>query len=140
MIRHLNGLGIACRRLPEIPGASTAAAPASAAAPAGKAAKVVKKPVAKETPAKNLTVAVAPKPVAATPASARGTTTRVRVAEVVGLLKKSTKPAKLPSLKSAIKSWFKPALQDKAVDAIVLSLQGGNQITVSGSKVTYLLG
>lgn len=138
LVRHLNGLGIVCRRLPEIPGAATA--PAPAAAPARKAAKVVKKAAAKKAPAKNVALTVAPRPVAATPAAAKGTTARARVAEVVDLLKKSSKPAKLSSLKSAIKSWFKPALDDKAVDAIVQSLQGSKQIAVTGTKVTYLLG
>ncbi len=138
LVRHLNGLGIVCRRLPEIPGATAVAKPA--AAPAKKAVKAVKKAAAKKAPAKSVTVTVAPKPNTATPAAAKGTTTRTRVPEVVALLKKSTKPAKLSSLKSAIKSWFKPELDDIAVDALVQSLQTNKKITVSGTKVTYLLG
>jgi hypothetical protein len=71
---------------------------------------------------------------------AKGTTTRARVPEVIKLLKKSTKPAKLSSLKSSMKSWFKPPLDDKAVDAIVQSLQSSKKIVVSGTKVAYALG
>lgn len=142
LVRHLNGLGIVCRRLSEIPGAMAAAVVVTTPATgvAKKVTKAVKKAAVKKTLAKNVTVTVMPKSSVATPAAAKGTTTRARVAEVVGLLKKSTKPAKLSSLRSAIKSWFKPALDDKAVDAIVQSLQGSNKITVSGTKVTYLLG
>lgn len=139
LVRHLNGLGIVCRRLPEIPGASppvTAAAPAAAT----KTVKPVKKAAAKKAAAKNVTVTVMPKVGAATPAPAKGTTTRARVPEVIALLKKSTKPAKLSSLKSAIKSWFKPALEDKAVDALVQGLQTSKKIAVTGTKVTYSLG
>jgi hypothetical protein len=62
------------------------------------------------------------------------------VPEVIKLLKKSTKPAKLSSLKSSMKSWFKPPLDDKAVDAIVQSLQSSKKIVVSGTKVAYALG
>lgn len=141
LVRHLNGLGIVCRRLPEIPGAGAVAKPAAAPAKkAVKAVRAVKKAVAKKAPAKSATVTPAAKPNAATPAAAKGTTTRTRVPEVVALLKKSTKPAKLSSLKSAIKSWFKPELDDLAVDALVQSLQTNKKITVSGTKVTYSLG
>lgn len=55
------------------------------------------------------------------------------------LNKTSTKPAKLSSLRSSIKSWFKPPLDDKAVDAIVQSLQSSKKIAVSGTKVAYAL-
>ena len=63
-----------------------------------------------------------------------------RVQEVVARLKKSSKPAKLATLKSSIKSWFKPPMDDKAVAAIVQSLQDRKLITVTGAKVAYALG
>jgi hypothetical protein len=135
LVRYLNDRGIACRRHPEIPGVSPVAtktvtskkvANAIAKAPAKKVAKVM--------------VTVLPQTSGIAPA-AKGTTTRARMPEVINLLKKtSTKPAKLSSLKSSIKSWFKPPLDDKAVDAIVQSLQSSKKITVDGTKVVYSLG
>ena len=62
-----------------------------------------------------------------------------RVAQVVDRLRKSSKPAKLSTLKSSIKSWFTPPLDDKAVATIVQALQDGGQITVTGTKVAYTL-
>ena len=149
LVRHLVRLGIPCQRIPDIDGAPAVAKPA-----AKKAAKAVQKAVAKvaakKAPAKPApTKQVAPKqaapkqatpaPVArpATPSAAKGTPTRV--AEVVARLKKSSKPAKMTTLRSSIKSWFKPALDDKAVDAVVQALQGTGQIKVDGTKVAYAL-
>ena len=76
-------------------------------------------------------------PAVAAPSAAKGTPTRA--AEVVARLKKSSKPAKMTTLRSSIKSWFKPALDEKAVDAIVQALQGSGQIKVDGTKVAYAL-
>ena len=89
--------------------------------------------------ATKVTVTVLPEANGAAPA-AKGATTNARVPEVIALLKKSTKPSKLSGLKSSIKSWFKPALEDKAVDAIVQSLQTSKKIVVTDTKVTYSLG
>ena len=150
LVRHLVGLGIPCQRIPDIDGTPAAAKPA-----AKKAAKVVQKTVpkvaakkapAKQAPAKQAAPkaaapkqAATPAPVAKTaaPSAAKGTPTRV--AEVVARLKKSSKPAKMTTLRSSIKSWFKPALDEKAVDAIVQALQGSGQIKVDGTKVAYAL-
>ncbi|GAB3380134.1 PIN domain-containing protein [Lysobacter fragariae] len=132
LVRHLEKQGIACRRLTEIPGG-----PATAGA-AKKATKAVAKKVAKKAATK-VTVTVLPEANGAAPA-AKGATTSARVPEVIALLRKSTKPTKLSGLKASIKSWFKPALDDKAVDAIVQSLQSSKKITVSGTKVVYSLG
>ena len=150
LVRHLVGLGIPCQRIPDIDGTPAAAKPA-----AKKAAKVVQKTVpkvaAKKAPAKQAPAKqAAPKPAApkqaatpapvaktAAPSAAKGTPTRV--AEVVARLKKSSKPAKMITLRSSIKSWFKPALDEKAVDAIVQALQGSGQIKVDGTKVAYAL-
>jgi hypothetical protein len=141
LVRHLVGLGIPCQRIPDIDVPPAAAKPA-----AKKATKAVQKAVpkvaarkapAKPAPAKQAaSKQAAAKPVAA-PSAAKGTPTRV--AEVVERLKKSSKPAKMTTLRSSIKSWFKPALDDKAVDAIVQALQGSGQIKVDGTKVAYVL-
>ncbi|GAB3752694.1 PIN domain-containing protein [Lysobacter olei] len=141
LVRHLAGLGITCRRLPEIPGGATAATPAKKATAAAKppakaAAKTAAKAPAKKA-AKKLTVTVLPEANGAPPSAA---TSGQRVQEVVARLKKSSKPAKLATLKSSIKSWFKPPMDDKAVAAIVQSLQDRKLITVTGAKVTYTLG
>ena len=92
--------------------------------------RVTKQAVTKQAPAASDTKAAAP-------SAAKGTPTRV--AEVVARLTKSSKPAKMTTLRSSIKSWFKPALDDKAVDAIVQSLQGTGKITVDGTRVAYAL-
>lgn len=150
LVRHLVGLGIPCQRIPDIDGTPAGAKPAAKKA-AKAAQKVVPKLAAKKVPAKQATAKqAAPKPVApkqaatpapaakaAAPSVAKGTPTRV--AEVVERLKKSSKPAKMTTLRSSIKSWFKPALGDKAVDAIVQSLQDAGKITVNGTKVAYAL-
>ena len=150
LVRHLMGLGIRCQRLPDIEGTPAAAKPV-----AKKAAKAVQKSVpkvaAKKAPAKQAPAKpAAAKQAAAKPATTAAPVTKVvapsaakgtptRVAEVVARLKKSSKPAKMTTLRSSIKSWFKPALDDKAVDAIVQSLQGAGKITVDGTKVAYAL-
>ena len=141
LVRHLNGLGIACRRLVEIPGAVPVTAIAPAVAVAKKVAKSpAKKVAAKKTPAKNVTVIVEPTKKAATAVGTKAPTTHARASEVVALLKKSNKPAKVSTLKSSIKSWLKPAVDDKTVDSIVQSLKDSKKIAVAGTKVTYSLG
>lgn len=139
LVHHLNGLGIACKRMPEIPVAGGLAGSPAAAAPAKAVAKVAKKAPAKKAAAKKLTVTVLPEPNGPSAAS-KAATTQTRVPEVIARLKKTTKPAKMSTLKSSIKSWFKPVLDDKAVDAIVQSLQSSKKITVTGTKVAYALG
>ena len=145
LVRHLIGIGIPCQRLPDIEGTPAASKPA-----AKKAAKAVQKAVpkvaakkapAKQAPAKPAPVkqaaTAAPVAKAAAPSAAKGTSTRT--AEVIARLKKSSKPAKMSTLRSSIKSWFKPALDDKAVDAIVQSLQSSKAIVVDGTRVSYAL-
>ena len=60
-----------------------------------------------------------------------------QVKVVLACLAKSTKPSKLSGLRASIKSWFKPPLDDKAVDAVLQSLQSSKKITVAGTKVAY---
>lgn len=145
LVRHLGKLGIGCRRLAEIPGTPLPATPVAAsakAAPPAKAAKpkAPKPAVSKPKVAKAVTVTV---PEAATPAKATtpgASTTKARTAEVVARLRRSSKPAKLSTLRSSIKAWFAPALDDAAVDAVIQSLQGSKKIAIAGTKVTYTLG
>jgi len=138
LVRHLVGIGIQCQRVAEIEGSPVLAKPA-----AKKAAKAVQKAVtkvaAKKAPAKQPAAkqATAPAAKSAAPSAAKGTSTRT--AEVIARLKKSSKPAKMTTLRSSIKSWFKPALDDKAVDAIVQSLQSTKAIAVDGTRVSYAL-
>lgn len=127
LVRHLNAGGIACQRLPEIPGAASKAP----------AAKAVKKAATKKTATKNVVVSIDPPGPTAPTAPATSTSSRVKV--VLGYLAKSTKPAKVTGLRASIKSWFKPALDDKAVDAVMQSLQSTKKIEVNGTKVTYTL-
>ncbi|GAB6194823.1 PIN domain-containing protein [Lysobacter xanthus] len=137
LVRHLNARGIACERLPEIPaGAGPVPAAVSTPKPVAKTtAKAAKKAVAKKKAAKNVVVTVEPARTAAPPAPTASTAARVKV--VLGLLAKSTKPAKVSGLRSSIKSWFKPALDDKAVDAVLQSLESSKKIRIEGTKVTY---
>lgn len=144
LVRHLVGLGIPCQRIPDIDAAPAAAKPAAkkaAKAVQKAAAKVAaKKAPAKTAPAKQAAAKAAPTAAiakAAAPSVAKGTSTRV--GEVVARLKKSSKPAKMTTLRSSIKSWFQPALDDKAVDAVVQALQASGQIKVDGTKVAYAL-
>lgn len=136
LIRHLALRGIECRRLPELPEPAVArSVQSTASAPA-----VPAEPKATQSAA---TARRAPA-VVATKASDKGSpsssTSRARAKAVVEHLKKSTKPAKLSTLRTSIKAWFKPALDDKAVDAILQSLQDSKNVTLSGSKVSYSLG
>jgi hypothetical protein len=146
LVKHLVALGIACRRLPEIP--ETANAPAAVAAPAK--AKPVKQAPAKKA-AKKLTIivdpptrAVAAKPTVgaaktAKPAVATATTARARATVVVAWLQKASKPASLVTLRSTVRARFNPPLDDKQVDAVIQSLKDSKKIAIAGTKVTYAL-
>ena len=145
LVRHLVGLGISCQRIPDIEVASVTAKPAAKKAAAKAVQKAVPKVAAKKAPAKQAAgkqalvkqATAAPAAKVTAPSAAKGTPTRT--AEVIARLKKSSKPAKMTTLRSSIKSWFKPALDDKAVDAIVQSLQSSKAIAVDGTKVSYAL-
>ena len=134
LIRHLAQLGIECRRLPELPEPATSQRTQAGASTT----------TAKVKPVKAVAVTAQPKVLEAAKKTAKkataASTTRDRAKAVVDHLKKSTKPAKLSTLRSSIKAWFKPALDDKAVDSILQSLHDSKQVAVSGTKVTYALG
>lgn len=181
LVKHLMQLGIACKRLPEIPDAGGATPAAAAKAAVAKAALVkaavnaqaakgsvakcpppkapaVKAKVAKAPakPAKAVKVTVlpatapapaakgatktpgtaAPKPAAKAPT---GTSAKARTQFVVERLKKSSKPAKLSTLRSTIKACFTPALDEAAIEQVIQSLRSSRRIVVSGDKVSYAL-
>lgn len=136
LVKHLGSLGIGCERLPEIPG--PAAAIVTVATPTAKP-KATKQTTAKPKTAKHATVTAQPEAQRAAAKPASATTAKARAVEVVAWLKKVSKPAKLSTLRSSIKARFKPALDDKAVDAVIQSLQGSKKIAVVGTKVTYAL-
>lgn len=147
LVKHLSLLGIGCRRLPEIPGSTVVqtanAAPAkTAAAPAPKAAKAKPAKPAATPKAAKATVKVTVQPAPANPGArpAAGTSAGARAKVVVERLKKSSKPAKLSTLRSTIKACFAPALDEAAIDAVIQSLRSSKKITVAGEKVAYALG
>jgi len=51
----------------------------------------------------------------------------------------SNKPTRVATLQSSIKSYFKPALNDKQVASVVQSLTDSRKIVIDGTKVTYSL-
>lgn len=145
LVRHLVAQDIDCQRLVELPmGTGNAlvmpSAMLKAAAPTKPAAKVAKKAVVKKKTPKALTVTIDPvRPAGVSQAPAAPVTTAARVKVVVACLAKSTKPTKVSGLRASIKSWFKPALDDKAIDAVMQSLASSKRIVVDDTKVTYAL-
>lgn len=138
LIKHLASLKIRCERIASLPGAPKTNVAPKAATPAPKAAVV---PQAKSTPAKNVVVTFLPEPNTAPVAGKASVTTAARVAEAVARLKgmKSARPARLATLESSIKSWFKPALQSNEVGPVIHGLLCSKKIKVEGTKVTYHL-
>lgn len=128
LVRYVVKSGIACRRVPSLGGAGPAkakAAPAKKLPGPAKRAKSAAKPVTKP----------AAKPAASKPRLDG------RANEVVSRLKglKAARPRRLKTLQSSIASWFKPALSEVEVAALVRQLSGAGHLTVSEGKVTYAL-
>lgn len=141
LVKHLATLGIACKRVAALPGASK---PTNAHATPGPAARKVAAPASKaSTRSKNVVVTVLPAPNGKSlPAAAAETDASSRVNDVVARLKgmKAARPARLKTLQSSVGAWFTPALAGNEVDAIIQSLADRKQIKVEGTKVTYSLG
>ena len=143
LVKHLASLDVQCVRYAEIPPVS-----AEAATPGPKPA--VQKPaatipvVAKSAAAKSAATAVQKKAATAALATPSGkavpTTTRARAKAILEQLKKSTKPATLATLRSAINAHFMKKLDGKALDAIVQSLTSSKKIVINGTRVSYNLG
>lgn len=140
LIRHLALRGIDCKRLAELPEPA-----ASGPAKTPPTTPVSSQPVASKVKATKVAAKVKPSPPSATTkapaktAAPTATTTRTRAKAVIEHLKKSSKPAKLSTLRSSIKAWFKPALDDPAVEAVLQSLQDSKKVVVAGAKVSYSL-
>lgn len=115
LVKHLAGKGIACRRSASI-------------GDAGKTVPPVKPPsVPKRTAAREAVKSVPPDPRLAV------------VLENLGNMK-SNRPRTLKTLSASVRSWFKPALDDKALAALLDQLAKAGRIKVEGSKVSYALG
>jgi hypothetical protein len=112
LIKHLAGKGIACRR-------SAAIGDAGKAVPPVKAPSVPKRTAAREA-------------VKAPPPDSRLEV----VIENLGNMKAS-RPRTLKTLGASVRSWFKPALDDKALAALLDQLVKVGRIKIDGSKVTY---
>lgn len=137
LIKHLVGLKIACNRVASV--GDPVKSPNSSAVKSVAKAAVASKP----KPAKNVVVTILPeanggstKTKPAVPSNA------ARVTEVITRLKgmKAAKPAKLKTLQSSMKSWFKPALKPDEVVSVVAALRASKKISVNGTKVLYTLG
>lgn len=144
LVRHLTARGIGCQRLPEIPRTSDTPASVATKAATKVATPTVKKPTkavvektAKKGSAGNVVVTI--EPARSTTSATKPASTAARAKVVLAYLAKSTKPSKVSGLRASIKSWFKPALDDKAVDALLQSLQSNKKIAIDGTRVTYAL-
>lgn len=150
LVRHLQGLKVACKRVATLPGIiGMAATSTPVAVTAGKATAAKPAPPSCPTskptpkPAKNVVVTVlaangatpAAKVTGAAKASGRSN-------EVLARLKrlKAARPATVKTLQSSVRSWFKPAPDAKELASILQSLVDKKKITLTGSKVTYSLG
>lgn len=118
LIKHLIQRGVDIARLPEIP---PPPAPVTASVPAPKVAKSAAAPTTTK------------------PGMGASVTTKARAREVVARLKKSTRPAKLTTLRSSLLSWYGATWGEKSVDAVLQSLQDSKIVTVTGTKVGYNL-
>jgi len=163
LVKHLAKLGIGCRRVAAIDAITPAgpplaekparkAPPAKAARQAAKAPRVetarAGSPQAQtrhvETPRAAKSTKTAKK--AATPATATAkkqagnppVASGARLAQALELLAvQKHPPAKLSRLRSALLSWFRPALTEAEADALVAALAKAGRITIDGTKVAY---
>ncbi|MDQ3268826.1 MAG: PIN domain-containing protein [Pseudomonadota bacterium] len=140
LVRHLAGLKIACKRIAEMEGALKPSPKIAVAAPTTPPA--AKKAVAAKAKPKNVSVTILPGPngkPAAQPKAAAASANHVTVvvARLVGM--KAARPAKLATLQSSLKSWFKPALTEKQLADVIEALTESKKVRLDGTKVTYAL-
>lgn len=137
LIKHLASQQIRCVRLAKIP---SKAKPGPTPTAVSKAATPAAGTASKKS-ARKIVVTVDPAPPAAPAVTAAEANTKTRAAEVVRRLKRMTanKPTRVATLQSSIKSYFKPALNDKQVASVVQSLTDSRKIVIDGTKVTYAL-
>lgn len=136
LIKHLASQDIACKRITKIPATANPAPPpvtTKAAVPAKKTTP------AKKASSKNVVVTVLPASQAKSAVTAAEANTKSRVTEALKRLKgmAASKPTRAATLQSSIKSFFKPALNDKQLASVIQSLADSKKIVVSGTKVIY---
>ncbi|MDR6990488.1 PIN domain-containing protein [Luteimonas sp. 3794] len=144
LVRHLVAKGVDCKRIPEFGPVSKPAKAATGAqktnaakgAPVAPASAAAKPAVTKSAKTASIKIVVSP------PASASATKVETRSSaahakSVLALLAKSTKPGKVSGLRASIKSWLGPALDEKAIDAVLQSLKDTQRIVIEGTKVRY---
>jgi hypothetical protein len=130
LVKHLDKLGIQCRRVATIPGASVKL-PAAKPAPVAKAAKVVAKAPAKQ-------VAKQPAKQPAKKTAARKPAPPPRFQEVVERLKKMkhAAPRTLKTMHSSLAS-FNPPFDEAQIDTMLQALQAAGVLTIEGRKLVY---
>ncbi|MEO6264943.1 MAG: PIN domain-containing protein [Luteimonas sp.] len=156
LVRHLATLGIACRRVkavtdigqvkatviaaPRTPAKTTARAPARSPA---KAARNVTVTVLQEPsgPAPKPARKAAPRAGPASGTKAASKPAPARVEEVLARLAKlkTARPGTLKTLSSSLLSWFKPAINEVELAALLAHLARTGKIKVSGTRVSYKL-
>jgi hypothetical protein len=157
LVRHLNRLGTACRRVASIAtavgaapkaaaaektiAAATHRAPSAHAPPAAKPAlkKTASPKVAAETAAASAAKS-APKPAAKATSKADAAPSDAMIKSIVDRLHgmKSARPRTLKTLTSSITAWHK--LDEQRCTAVRKALIDGGHITTDGKKVVYNLG
>ena len=141
LIKHLATLKIACRRAKAIGDIKSSDA---------KTVEVKTQELKSETTAKaqkSAPVAVkpAPKPAAKVaakkPAKTVAKPAPAHLQEVLDRLKsmKAARPGTIKTLRSSIASWFKPAMSETELDALIGHLERGGKIEVIGKKVSYAI-
>jgi hypothetical protein len=139
LIVHLAKLGISCRRVSVI---GVPVSTGSRGATAKSTPVPAKAAAVKKAPAKTAIKIVIDKDASQALAPGAGSgSTESRVDEAMRRLNgmKKAKPARLVTLKSSMKSWFK-TLGEKEFNAVVERLTDMKKIKVTGAKVTYSLG
>ena len=138
LIRHLATLNISCKRVHKL---AVVANPNVAAAATPPVDAVKKATPAKKASNKNVVVTVMPVSPPKNAVTAAEAKTKSRVTEALKRLKgmNSSKPTRTATLQSTIKSFFKPALNDKQLASVVQSLADSKKIVISGTKVGYSL-
>ena len=128
LVKHVIGMGIACRRVAAISGSvATKTAPKPAATTTKASDKPTPKPAAaaKKAATKTLRAAASPTP--------------TRLKEVLERLDglKAARPGTRKALRSSLQAWFKPTPSEAEADALLDQLAQLGHITVTGNKLAY---
>lgn len=134
LIKYLAHKNVVCKRV------ATLADSGGGAAASKRAAKKAVSSAAKPAAVVAAPAKAAAKPASA-PAAAKPAALDTQLAAAVARLVKleAGRPRTLKTLRSSLKSWFKPVLSDAAVTALLDALCRDGKIHVEGSKVSYTL-